>query len=377
VGRHVAEVAPLLKRLIDLALRGLSAMYSRDAGLFVFCRRRAKREVICVGTSLRYSAIVLLGARYLPEDAQRAILGGQTASEFGARLLARAPNVTNLGDAALLVWAGAELGVEGFDSALTHFCALLAQAPEGPTVEIAWALAAALAAHRRCPSRRAAQVLAERLLRCWAAPTGLFSHWTNPIRAPWYRRHAACFADQVYSIQALARFHATFDCQAALDAAAACALRLVALQGSGGQWWWQYDWRTGSVLEEYPVYTVHQDAMAPMALFDLLGAGGPDLTFAIGRGLLWLLHPPKVNEELIADDLALVWRSVRRPDPWKSVRRLRALTTALRSGVRFGALDRVFPPRRVDHEDRPYHLGWILYAWLPPQLWPHTQRPSG
>ena len=28
------------------------------------------------------------------------------------------------------------------------------------------------------------------------------------------------------------------------------------------------------------------------------------------------------------------------------------------------ALDRVYPPGVVDHECRPYELGWLLYTWL-------------
>jgi hypothetical protein len=31
-------------------------------------------------------------------------------------------------------------------------------------------------------------------------------------------------------------------------------------------------------------------------------------------------------------------------------------------------LDRMFPPGVVDHECRPYELGWLLVAWLPPPL---------
>jgi hypothetical protein len=29
-----------------------------------------------------------------------------------------------------------------------------------------------------------------------------------------------------------------------------------------------------------------------------------------------------------------------------------------------GALDTVFPPTEIEHESRPYHLGWVLYTWL-------------
>jgi hypothetical protein len=44
---------------------------------------------------------------------------------------------------------------------------------------------------------------------------------------------------------------------------------------------------------------------------------------------------------------------------------VRSVSTRLRPGVRLAVLDRLFRPGLVDHECRPYELGWLLYAWLP------------
>ena len=53
----------------------------------------------------------------------------------------------------------------------------------------------------------------------------------------------------------------------ALQNSLQCANAICNLQGPLGQWWWHYDSMTGRVAERYPVYSVHQHAMAPMALF--------------------------------------------------------------------------------------------------------------
>ncbi len=90
----------------------------------------------------------------------------------------------------------------------------------------------------------------------------------------WYRAHVGSFADQIYPVQALARLHASADDPAALGAAEKVARLICRAQGRDGQWWWHYDARTGRVVERYPVYSVHQHAMAPMALLDLAEAGG-------------------------------------------------------------------------------------------------------
>ena len=77
------------------------------------------------------------------------------------------------------------------------------------------------------------------------------------------------------------------------------------LQGPDGQWWWHYDTRTGKVVEGYPVYSVHQDSMAPMALLDLEDAGGPQHSEAITRGLV--VTVPGLEQH----------RAVRLDDEWR------------------------------------------------------------
>jgi len=214
------------------------------------------------------------------------------------------------------------------------------------------------------------------LLRSRTGSGPLFPHATGPGLVPWYRAHVSCFADQTYPLQALARLHASGDDPEALAAADACAARICALQGDAGQWWWHYDARTGTVVEGYPVYSVHQHAMAPTALFDLTDAGGSDFGAAVRRGLSWMAEPPELaaagrQEPLILDEAGVTWRKVHRGDPAKAVRAARGLVTRPLPGARLGVLDRVYRPAAVDRECRPYEFGWMLHAWLAPHR-PHT-----
>jgi hypothetical protein len=165
-------------------------------------------------------------------------------------------------------------------------------------------------------------------------------------------------------VQALARLHASADDAEALAVADAVADRICAAQGEAGQWWWHYDARNGGVVEGYPVYSVHQHAMAPMSLLDLADAGGTPFVQAICRGLRWLASPPETDEDLIADEPPITWRKVARKDPRKAVRGLRAVSTRVRPEWRLQMLDRVVPPGIVDHECRPYELGWLLMTWI-------------
>jgi hypothetical protein len=172
-----------------------------------------------------------------------------------------------------------------------------------------------------------------------------------------------CFADQVYPIQALARLHAETGDTEALRVANQVAAGICEAQGEHGQWWWHYDARSGAVVEGYPVYSVHQLSMAPMALLDLGEAGGDTHIAEIALGLGWMLERPESAESLIDEKLALTWRKVAREDPRKLVRGIKAVASRTGIGAGLGTLDRIYPAAAVDRECRPYELGWLLYAW--------------
>jgi hypothetical protein len=183
-------------------------------------------------------------------------------------------------------------------------------------------------------------------------------------KSSWPRAHVGSFADQIYPLQALARLHHSAADPEAMSVAETLADAVCKSQGQTGQWWWHYDARTGDPVEGYPVYSVHQHAMAPMALLDLADAGGTDHLDAICRGLRWLASPPETTESLVLCNPPTTWRKVARSDPAKVVRGFRAAATAIHPGTRLRLLDRVFPPGKVDHECRPYELGWLPLAWL-------------
>jgi len=67
-----------------------------------------------------------------------------------------------------------------------------------------------------------------------------------------------------------------------------CAEAICRMQGPSGQWWWHYDARNGRIFERYPVYAVHQDGMAPMALFALGEVARLDFSEPIYKGLAWI-----------------------------------------------------------------------------------------
>ncbi len=357
--------AQLVGRVATVAIDGLQQFYLAPRHRVAFTwRRSANGRIERVGESVRYGAIVVLGAGHLDENTQRSLFCGNTALDLCGQLLTALGSGSNLGDAALLTWAAGEHGHPDTAAAVHKLRELRDSTRRQDTVTGAWMLSALLAVHDQVNVESDLQQAHARLVRCFNHTSDLFSHYMNSESVPWCRAHVACFADQIYSIQALASYHRRIGDQRSLDIATRCAAQIVRQQGQAGQWWWHYDTRTGGVVEEYPVYSVHQDAMAPMALFELQEAGGPDLSDAIHHGLTWVRFAPEVGCSLIDDDLPLIWRKVGRCEPRKFVRASRSITTKLHPALRMKWLDRFFPPSRIDFECRPYHLGWILYTWL-------------
>jgi hypothetical protein len=365
VAERDSQGAALLERLIRISLRQLPEQH--NGGDFVFTVTGAATpdggwQLRPAGTSLRYGAIAALGLMRLAEPDQRDVLGGLTVHDLLGRLAKGLDSITNVGDAAIVCWACAAAEHGDLLRAVGRLAEL--DRPDRPVdvLAAAWVVTALVAARGHTDVEEHLAAARGRLLAARGA--AVYPHTTGGD-TPWYRAHVGSFADQVYPIQALARLHGSADDPEALAVANTVAGVICAAQGPAGQWWWHYDSRTGEVVEGYPVYTVHQHAMAPMALLDLADAGGTGHLDAIGQGLRWLQGPPEAGQDLVLDEPPITWRKVARGDPRKVVRGLRAASTRIRPGMRLPALYRVYRPGPVDHECRPYELGWLLMTWLP------------
>jgi hypothetical protein len=350
--------------LCAVAVNGLTRMLLTDSLQYPQTARRSADggSLTLEGRNPRYAAMAALGLSRVGSAVQDGVLRGRPLKELVERTIQDALAGNDPGSVALAAWAAAETGTPAGPQLTDRLTDVLAGQVPVPTVDYSWALTAAVATADLPDRQRLMDVAARRLMGLQGG-RGIFPHVLPPQVQGRFRAHVGCYADQVYPIQALARYHVVCGDDAALDAANRCAARIVELQGAQGQWWWHYDARTGDVVEGFPVYSVHQHAMGPMALLDLFEAGGRDLRTAVADGLAWIDHHPESSEPLVAESLGVVWRKIGRREPRKAVRKLRAVTTSLRPGLRFGVLDAAFPPGPVDHECRPYELGWLLYAW--------------
>ena len=346
-----------------LALTGLPHMWRPEGDFYAFRLRRSGAETVREGISRRYTAITAIGLATETGPDRATALGPVTLRGLTDRLLRDVAGVANLGDVALTVWASAATGQGDLEAAVDRLRRLRPDSDAHPAVEVAWSLAALCVAATAADTDLRGR-LASRLVES-LGPSGVFPHLLGGGGG--LRSHVSCFADMVYPIQALALYHRLVGDRAALQAAERAADVICRHQGPAGQWWWHYDCRTGSVLEGYPVYAVHQDAMAPMALFALAEASGRDVGEPVARGLAWLEASPELGGGSLVDRGAgLIWRKVARREPGKLSRGLQAAASRLHPRLRVPLAGALFPPGAIDYEDRPYHLGWLLHAFPAP-----------
>jgi len=263
----------------------------------------------------------------------------------------------------LAIWANAVSGGIPFDLFL-GMCGCRAGELSGmparfTTMELAWLLAGTLHERLRTESQALTELIAiatTALLRR-QAPSGLFLHCERGAPA-WtrLRRHVATFADQIYAIQALAFMVLAEAPPAAFDAARRCARAVAELQGDRGQWWWHYSPQRGSVSRRYPVYSVHQYGMAPMALMAMSRAGCCDRIERAWSGLRWL-DDNELGIQMLDTDARTVWRDIELSEPKR-----RKLLRDCAEVAGLAGDDSVHPPLRVNYETRPYEWAWCVMA---------------
>lgn len=353
-----------LQSLLDLACTGVLPMYDPQTGLFCFKAKRTAHGLVREGQSPRYSVITLLGLHRLEQ------VGGQAPIEIMPvldTLLSNRSWIDNAGDLGLLLWLCAEMAPEklGFLDERLGARQALRNYPDiehGRTMELAWFLTGLCHWARAWPEQAPGlHPLASDIYFRLAnnqGKHGIFSHTARTgSLAGKVRGWIGSFADQVYPIYGMTRFAELYDDGEAQARALLCARAICDAQGDKGQWWWHYDSSTGRVIDGYPVFSVHQHGMAPMALLAIADLAGKDFSPWIERGLEWISGNNELQFDMQDRERRVVWRCIRRSSSAFS----RYLAAALESDT--GQAIESGQGLKTLFECRPYELGWLLYAF--------------
>jgi hypothetical protein len=347
-----------VRELERFALARLPAMQLADGA---FCHEmRVEDGCRPEGRSLRYTICVLIGLLRAEEHgiehpfhagALRALILSGLGSE----------DLTP-GDLGLALWAESRSdggAVEQITGALQR--SLGGRHPLEAMVgsELAWIVIGLVEAGARGEGGPGAELLAEareQLLSERRSPSGLLFH---TARGP--RRRFPNFATEIYGVLALSLLARVRDDDEAREAARAAGDRLLELQLPDGGWPWVFDAQRGTIVEPYELYSVHQDAMAPMAMHALSEATGDERYRAAAvYGLEWIWGRNDLGARMLDREVGMLYRSIRRRERTKRAY-LYGRTAA--SYLKPPRIKDAKATLEVNRADRPYHLGWILEAW--------------
>jgi hypothetical protein len=347
-----------VRRLVQVAVNGLPQMFDSNSQLFCYKLKRTDRGLVREGLSHRYTMMTLMGFHRLRQSGVAAPIELDRVLE---QLLANLDWINNLGDLGLLLWTCALMAPERLEE-LNRRLELGAASSRYPdatrrcTMELSWFLAGlshwALAQPDAAPKLRHQAFETYGLVSENLGPNRIFGHQgANKSLSGMLRGRIGSFADQVYPIYAFSKFYEAYQESAALQRALDCGHAICEAQGALGQWWWHYDLRSGRVFEQFPVFSVHQHAMAPMTLFALSQASKVNFDAYIYKGLDWISRRNELSFEMEDASASVVWRCIYRPAVDRYAAFLRTRTRGLPRGL------------KVLFECRPYELGWLLYAF--------------
>ena len=306
--------------------------------------------------SLRYAIMCLLG---LAKAERNGLYSGIDIEKVYNDIYNHIETVT-IGDVGLLLWLSHRLRRDNTETIYTRLTAMLSKKAawhEINNMELSWMMVG-LSFHEKGmnPKTIVGGELYDYFITNRSAPSGLFFHSGKGIR-----RNFPNFANIIYPIHALSVRAGVLSDKRAGERAIEAVERLFTLQRWNGGWPWLYDALRGKVVEPYEIYSVHQDAMAPMGLRELEKATGFKTVTAVTDGLKWLEGDNEVHERMLNHKNGLIYRSIRRKKPMDKVM-LYGKTACCMSGI-----GRLCPDDdwflEVNRTCRPYHLGWILEAW--------------
>jgi hypothetical protein len=353
-----------IDELVRISIRGLNDLFIQEKEEFAEKKILQNNALIYEGTNTRYTLICLIGLhKAVNHDIEISITKKIDLNTILNKQIEKLHHYVSVGDIGLLIWATALISPEeiaslipkiNFNNILTSY----SDAKLKTTMELSWLLTGILiaSAFNEAFNKSVGSLPLElfKIIRNNYGGKGIFKHQSNESFIGKLRGNISTFADQVYPIYAFVLFSHKFENEEALLIAEQTALKLCELQGKNGEWMWHYNSDNGKVLSDYPVYSVHQDAMAPIALYAIQKATNKSYEKYIFKGLDWLSENI-LNFDMVSKEHNTIWRGI---IPDNNYRKIRTFFS-----IRGFSTNNEFKNLKIWKECWSYHLGWLLYAY--------------
>jgi len=352
---------PTNSPLIDYALKGLDHCwlpeYGRWSHIYHLDGRDPPNESV-PRSDVFYTLNVLLGLARV-RSVPRTIKLSETFQRNVGQLVNLPVSKYAFG---MALWAGAELQFELPADVLRHIGVMLHDEDQlrSYRAQDLGMILVGVVAQAKLDKKRWSPIAAKLfafLIDRFCSPSGLFFDAAFGLR----RRYAS-FATQTYLLLACYAYAEQMRDKRAVELANKATLKVIALQGPNGEWPWFFDAVSGSVVDFYEVYSVHQYGMAPAFLERAEQHGILHARGAIIKGFNWILGQNQLAVPMLVPDLHLTIRSqVRKGElhtkKWRVLRALRNSVLGREAGL-IGPSDIV-----LRRECRSYELGWILWSF--------------
>lgn len=351
----------LIDTLVSVSVDTLQEMYIPEKYDFFVKKKLLNNKIHFEESSIRYTLINLIGLYKAESNNIKINIDLEEILSFH---ISRADKLKGIGELGLLLWATSLISPNKLNNILTkiNFNDILTKyedASKKLTMELSWFLTGILMASTFSEVFKVAiGKLPEKvytILRNNYGSSGIFSHQSTNTISGKFRGNLASFADQVYPIYVLSLYSKLKNNHEASLIADECATKLCELQGENGEWFWHYNSKTGKVISKFPIYSVHQDAMAPMALFAVQRATGNNYEKYIYKGLDWIINQNLLNENIYMNNENIICRAIQ---PSKTHRKFRATLSHL--GL---SPNEDYNNLSILKESWSYHFGWILFAF--------------
>ncbi len=355
------DIHPKINTLLNISLKAIEEMFNEEDLTFYSKRKEIRNKVVNRGESQRYNLIALLGLY------KASVHGLETKIDLDkviGQQITYVQKYKSIGDIGLLLWLVSLSNPEKLVQILPkiNFNTILndyKDAKRQLTTELSWFLTGLLSA--TIFNKNFAAVIKDlphqvyQLIRNNYGGNGIFAHSGKSRLKLISRERIGTFSDQVYSIYAFTMYAKVFGNKEALMIAMECADKLAGKQGEHGQWWWHYNAANGEVVSKYPVFSVQQDALAPMAFLAIQRASGKNYTDYINKGINWLFSNNELHTKIVDDNKKIIYQSF-------SVNTFSRYSKILLSVLfKFN-----FPKKvklKVSKKTFLYHYGWVLFVF--------------
>ncbi|MFZ1290812.1 MAG: hypothetical protein WAR79_12025 [Melioribacteraceae bacterium] len=350
----------LLSEIVQISIESLEEMFLPDKNEFAMMKSMQNNSVSIENINSRYTLINLIGL-YKAKN-----YGFNTNLDLDKILkhhIEKAETITGVGELGLLLWAIGLISPASstqlltkinFNEALLNF----KDSKLGYTMELSWFLTGLLFASTFNEKFKSSidnlpNKVYKRIRKNYGGH-GIFQHEDKNNLEGKIRANIGTIADQIYPIYALSLYSQQMQNEEALLIAKECALKICEHQGKNGEWKWQYDSETGKIISHFPIHSVHQLALAPMALFSIQMASETDFSKNIFNSLNWLAENQKLYNQIIDKKNNAIWNKV--------TPIINNKLSSILNYFRINSFSK-FRKLKVDYVSSSYDFGWILYTF--------------